>query len=181
MKSALLLLLALLPLTAHATDWKVDAAHSTLGFSGAYQGDAFQGHFKRFDASIRFDPDHLDQSRFDVTVRLASVDTQSPERDETLTGGDFFAVDRFPTAHFVTTAFHRDADGQVTADGTLDLHGIQQPVTLEVNFKSGGNSATLDVDSTLDRLAFGLGTASDWNDISHRIAVHAHLTLHRSP
>lgn len=181
MRKAALLLIALLPLAAHAADWKVDAAHSSLAFSGSYQGDAFHGRFKQFDAAIRYDPAHLDQARFDVTVKLGSVDTQNPERDQTLTGSDFFAVDRFPVAHFVTSGFHRGADGQVIAKGTLDLRGIQQPVTLKVDFKPKGDEATLDVDTTLDRLAFKLGTADDWKGISRRIAVHAHLLLHRTP
>lgn len=181
MRSIVLCLAALLPLAAHAADWKVDAAHSTLGFSGNYQGDAFHGRFKQFDADIRFDPDHLDRARFDVTVKPGSVDTQNPERDQTLTGSDFFAVNRFPTAHFVTTAFHRDADGSVTADGHLELRGTRQPVTLKVHFKPQGKDATLVVDTTLDRLAFKLGAAPDWAGISRKITVHARLMLHRSP
>jgi polyisoprenoid-binding protein YceI len=181
MRHIVLFLAALLPLAAHAADWKVDPAHSTLGFSGDYQGDAFHGRFKQFDAAIRFDPADLGHARFDVTVKLGSVDTSNPERDQTLTGSDFFAIDRFPTAHFVTTAFHRDPAGQVSADGTLQLHGVRQPVTLTVDFKSKGDDATLDVDTTLDRKAYKLGTAADWDGIGKHIAVHAHLLLHRSP
>ncbi len=181
MKIAALALLALLPLTAHAGDWKVDMAHSTLGFSGSYQDEAFHGQFKSFDAAIRFDPRHLDQARFDVTVQLASVDTDNPERDQTLTGGDFFDTSRFATAHFVTTAFQRAADGSLEARGTLDLHGVSRPVTLKLAFKPDGARATLDVDTTLDRKAYKLGAAADWDGISAQIAVHAHLTLTRSP
>jgi hypothetical protein len=50
-----------------------------------------------------------------------------------------------------------------------------------VDFKPKGDEATLDVDTTLERLAFKLGTADDWKGISRRIAVHAHLLLHRTP
>ena len=181
MKRLLLLLLIALPLTAHAADWKVDAAKSTLGFSGSYQGDAFHGVFKQFDAAIRFDPQHLDAARFDVTVKLASVDTRSAERDETLTGSDFFAIDDHPTAHFVTTGFHRGADGGITADGTLELNGVKQPVTLKVDFRPDGSDAVLDVDTTLNRLDYKLGTSDDWDAISKQIPVHAHLLLHAAP
>ncbi|RAP58471.1 YceI family protein [Oleiagrimonas sp. MCCC 1A03011] len=173
-----LFLLAALPLAAHAANWKVDTAKSTLGFSGSYQGDAFHGVFKQFDAAIRYDPQHLDAAKFDVTVKLASVDTQSAERDQTLTGSDFFDTGDYATAHFVTTAFHRAADGNVTADGTLDLHGVKRPVTLKVIFKTNGGDATLDVDTTLNRLDFKLGASADWDAISKKIPVHAHLLLH---
>jgi polyisoprenoid-binding protein YceI len=182
MKAAALLLVALLlPLSAHAASWRMDPSPSTLGFTGDFQGEAFHGRFKQFDVLIRYDPAHLHSARFDVSVKLGSVDTQNPERDQTLTGGDFFAVQRFPVAHFVTSAFHRAADGKVTADGTLDLHGIKQPVTLRVTFEPHGDHATLIVDTTLDRLAFKLGTPSDWDGINKRIKVHARLRLQRAP
>ena len=182
MKAAAVLIAALvLPFAAHAASWRVDMAHSTLGFSGNFQGEAFHGRFRQFDASIRYDPKQLDRARFDVHVQLASVDTQNPERDQTLTGGEFFAVKQFPVAHFVTTAFHRLADGSVTAKGTLELRGIEQPVTLEVRFQPSGHQAILDVHTTLDRLAFKLGTDRDWDGIGKQIAVHARLHLEREP
>jgi len=46
-----------------------------------------------------------------------------------------------------------------------------------VKFAASGDSATLDVDATLNRLDFGLGTSSDWSDIGKDIAVHGHLVL----
>ena len=178
MKRLLLLLLALAPAAAFARTWNVDAEHSTLGFSGSYQGDAFHGQFGHFDAKIAYDPQHPEQSHFDVTVQLGSVDTQSAERDQTLTGSDFFDTGEHPTAHFVTQSFQRGADGRVTAQGTLTLNGISHPVTLKVNFKPSGSGATLDVDTTLNRLDYKLGVGSDWNAISRSIPVHAHLLLH---
>ncbi|HET6631914.1 MAG TPA: YceI family protein [Rhodanobacteraceae bacterium] len=173
----LALILMVLPLAALAHSWTVDATQSTLGFDGSFQGGAFHGVFKRFDSDIRYEPADLADARFDVTIDLASVDTQASERDETLRGADFFDVAHTPKAHFVTRAFHRAADGSVTAEGTLELHGHSQPVTLAVQFKPTAGGATLDVSTTLDRLDFGLGTSSDWADISKRIGVRGHLVL----
>ncbi|MGA9421028.1 MAG: YceI family protein [Rhodanobacteraceae bacterium] len=173
--------LLLLPLTVNARDWTTDAAHSTLGFSGTYQGGPFDGAFKKFEATIRYDPDHLAAAKFDVTVETASVDTQSSERDQTLAGSDFFDTGKFPTAHFVTTSFRRDADGGVQAAGTLTIRGSSQPVTLQLNFAATGNDATLDVAATLDRLDFGLGRGADWADIGKQVKVHGHLLLHGAP
>jgi polyisoprenoid-binding protein YceI len=176
--SILFLLLLSLPLVAFASNWQVDAAHSTLGFTGQYQGDAFHGTFKRFEAKIRYDPADLTTAAFDVTVDLGSVDTQSSERDETLTGTDFFDVANTPQARFVSHAFARGADGSITAQGTLTLHDVSKPVTLKVTFTPGAGGATLDVDTTLNRLDFNLGSSDDWVDIGKTVAVHAHLQLH---
>lgn len=174
----LMLILCLLPAVAFARDWQVDAARSTLTFQGSYQGEVFEGRFKSFQATIAYDPADLAQAKFDVSIDLASVDTASAERDDTLKAGDFFAIDRFPTAHFVTESFAQAPDGSVTAHGKLTLRGHTQPVTLKVTFTPRGDDATLDVATSLERSAFGLGTDSDWNDISADIAVHGHLLLH---
>ena len=48
-------LLMLLPLSANARDWQVDAAKSSLTFKGVYQGGPFEGRFAKFDATIAFD------------------------------------------------------------------------------------------------------------------------------
>jgi polyisoprenoid-binding protein YceI len=171
--------LALLPFAAFARAWKVDAAHSNLAFTGTYQGESFEGRFKRFDAEIDYDPADPAQAKFDVTVDIASVDTANTERDQALPGKDFFDTAQFPKARFVTTRFRKDANGEVLADGTLNLRGVRKPVTLVVKFAPNGNSATLDVSTTLKRLDFGIGSG-DWADtsmIGNEVTVRGHLLL----
>ena len=165
------------PATASARDWQVDPAASTLGFKGSYQGDPFAGRFKSFTAQIAYDEADLGSAHFDVKVDLGSTDTASSERDDTLKGSDFFAVAKFPQAHFVTDSFARAADGTVTAQGRLTIRDQTHPVTLKLRFAADGAQATLDVDTVLKRADFGLGAGSDWNDISADIPVHGHLKL----
>lgn len=178
MKHLLILLLLCIPAVAMGKTWQVDQARSKLGFDGSFQGQAFHGQFKKFSADITFDPANLSAAHFDVRVDLASVDTQGSERDQTLTGSDFFAVAKYPQAHFVTQSFSKGADGKVIAHGTLTLRGISQPVDLTVDFKPGTNGATLDVSSDVARLDWKLGAGDDWNGISKQIHVRAHLLLH---
>lgn len=177
-----LLLTALIPFLAmsvHATEWTVDMPASELGFSSAFDGQGFDGVFKDFKADIRFDPQDLANASFDVTVNLASVDTGSDERDETLHGPDFFKVDDFPQARFTTTGFTQSADGSVTAAGTLTIRDHAQPINLAVTFTPGGDQATLKVRTTLERIEFGLGTGKDWAAIDSDVAVHGRLHLTR--
>ena len=172
-----ILLLALLPMAVFARDWQVDTAKSTLTFSGTYQSGPFTGKFGKFDAAISYDEADLSKAKFDVKVDVTSVDTQSSERDDTLKTADFFDTAKFPQAHFVTSSFERGADGGVLAKGTLTIREQSKPVTLKVQFAASAAGTTLDVDTTLNRLDFGLGTSSDWADIGKDIAVHGHLLL----
>jgi polyisoprenoid-binding protein YceI len=171
------LVILLLPVAASARDWNVDASKSTLGFKGSYQGEAFNGTFKAFDAKIAYDAADLAKARFDVTVDLASADTASAERDDALKGSDFFAVAKFPKARFETESFAQAADGSVTAQGKLTIRDQTKPVTLKVKFVETGATATLDVDSVLKRADFGLGAGSDWTDVGADVSVHGHLAL----
>ena len=171
------LALLLLPVASFARDWNVDASKSTLGFKGSYQKEAFNGAFKTFEATIAYDAADPSKAKFDVTVDLASADTGSAERDDSLKGGDFFAVSKFPKAHFVTDSFAKAADGSVTAQGKLTIRDQTKPVTLKVVFTENGNAATLDVDSVLKRADFGLGAGSDWTDVGADVSVHGHLAL----
>jgi len=162
---------------AQARAWTVDAAASTLGFKGVYQGDGFDGAFRHFDATIHYDEADLAHSRFDVDVDLASADTSNDSRDDTLKGDDFFAVSKFPKAHFATDAFEKAADGSVSARGTLTIRDKSAPVVLQVRFSADGDKATLDVDTVLKRADYGLGAGSDWADVGADVPVHGHLVL----
>lgn len=177
MSRFLITLALLLPMAAFARDWQVDAAKSTLTFKCSYQGESFDGKFKKFDATIAYDAADPAKSKFDVTVALNSVDTGSGERDETLATSDFFDIAKTPTAHFVTESFAKATDGSVEAKGTLTIRNQTKPVTLNVKFAENGNAATLDVDTTLKRADFGLGNGSDWADIGADVPVHGHLAL----
>lgn len=181
LRTLLFTLLLLAPFTSHATDWTMQAADSTLGFQGSYEGDVFNGVFKRFDATIRYNPDDLASARFDVTVDLASVDTQSSDRDDTLADADFFNTKVFPKAHFVTESFSRADDGKVYAQGALTIRDQTRPVRLLVEFSADGDQATLGVSTTLKRAEFDLGASTDWSAISSDISVRGKLRLHAGP
>lgn len=167
----------LLPITASARDWQVDTAKSSLTFKDTYQNGPFEGKFKKFEAVIKLDDTDVSKDSFDVKVDIASLDTGSSERDDTLRTADFFDPAKYPQAHFVTQSFGKGADGGLEAKGQLTIRTTTKPVTLKVKFVASGDSGTLDVDATLNRLDFGLGSGSDWADIGKDVTVHGHLIL----
>ena len=179
---SILLLTSLVALPAHATSYRANPKSSTLTFSSSYQGEAFTGRFGRFEAIIAFDPANLATSRFDVTINLASADTQNSERDDMLKGTDFFSVAKMPTAHYVATKFRSIGGNRYAADGTLTLRGVTKPVTLNFIWTAGVIVA-LTGDASVNRLDFGVG-AGEWADtstISNAVKVHTSLILNPAP
>lgn len=175
--SALALALAL-PLAASAADYKVGPG-STLGFSGKFQGQQFDGTFGKFDAAISYDAANLAASKFDVTVDTSTAKTGDGDRDNALPGTDFLDTKKFATAHYVTTGFSKNAKGEVVANGNLTLHGVTKPVALKVVFSPNAGGARLSVTGTLKRLDFGVGSGEykDTATIADEVLVNGSLNL----
>ncbi|MGJ8525729.1 Protein YceI [Halomonadaceae bacterium LMG 33818] len=166
------------PFAANAASYSVDYAHSTLEFTGNYQGQDFNGKFGKWQATVNYDPAHLDTSKADVTIDLSSVSTGDSTRDSTLPDSDFFNVAKFPQAHFVTTGFHQQGD-HVVADGNLTLKGHTAPVELTVKFDPRSHGAVLDVTGQLKRLDYGVGNGqyADTSVIGGNVSIAGHLVL----
>ena len=167
-----------LPLAASAADYSVGPG-STLGFSGKFQGQQFDGSFGKFDATISYDPANLAASKFDVTVDVATAKTGDSDRDSALPGSDFFDTSKFPKAHYVTTGFSKNAKGDVIANGNLTLHGVTKPVALKVAFSPNSGGARLSVTGTMKRLDFGVGSGDykDTSTIADEVLVNGSLNL----
>ena len=142
---------------ADSPHWTVDLAKSKLGFSGTQTDQPFTGAFARYNAAIAFDPDHLESSAIKVTVDLASAATGDTQRDTALPGDDWFDVDHFPQATFVSRTIHKRPDGSYEAIGDLTLRGVTQPLTLPFTLDIKGDTAHAKGHAVLVRTAFGVG------------------------
>jgi polyisoprenoid-binding protein YceI len=178
-----LLMLGLPPCALTATPYTMDAAHSTLGFTAIQTDGEFAGHFKDFKADIVFADDDLTHSRFDVVVMVKSVDTGQDNRDDMLRGPDLFAVNKFPTSHFVTVSFTRKALGQYEAAGKLTIRDVTRDIRLPFTFKSNktasGTESWLKGALMLKRLDYGVGQGEwkDTNTVANEVKVKFTLRL----
>lgn len=176
------LLCSLAAAPAHAASYRADLKSSTLSFSSSYQGEAFTGRFSRFDTHIAFDPANLASSKFDVTITLASADTQSSERDDMLNGADFFNAGKMPVAHYAAAKFRSLGGNRFAADGVLTLRGVSKPVVLNFTWTPGATAALIG-DASVNRLDFGVGSG-EWADtatIGNAVKVHTALKLIAAP
>jgi polyisoprenoid-binding protein YceI len=174
-----LLLCLALPVAAQAADYRVLKDQSTLGFAATFQGAPFQGSFAQWQASIRFDPAHMANSKFDVTVDTTSAATGDDDRDSALPGADFFNATKYPQAHYVTSEVVRAGD-HLLARGNLSLRGQTHPLSLTVTFTpQPDGTAAMDVSGTLKRLDYGVGGGeyADTSVIGNEVTVKAHLVL----
>jgi polyisoprenoid-binding protein YceI len=178
--SAALISLNLFAMAASAAGaWVMDSKQSTLKFTGTQAGAQFQGSFKSFTADVKFDPKDLATSRFDVSVDLGSVSTQDNDRDETVKGGDFFAIAQWPRAHYVTQSIAAKDPKTYVGNGKLTLRNMTRDVPITFTFEVNGNQALLKGTAALKRLDFGVGQG-EWKDTSsvgNDVTVQFALTL----
>jgi polyisoprenoid-binding protein YceI len=140
-----------------ASSWKVDPARSRISFSGTQTGEAFNGQFANYQATIEFDPANPDAGHALIVIDMAGAKTGDSQRDEALPAEDWFDVEHFSNAQFEVKKFTSKGANAYEADGTLSIRNISRdvilPFTLEI--KDGVAHAKGHVD--LMRNLFGVG------------------------
>lgn len=182
----LALAVAIVPAAAAAPSptaqaWTVEHAGSGLGFAGVADGAPFEGSFGSWEADIRFDPDHLEWSKVEVTIDMTSADTGDPNRDMPLQDNNWFATAMYPTASFITDAITRGEGGGYLAQGTLTIRDHSEPVALPFTLAIEGDTAMMQGSVTIDRTKFGLGKGS-WQEksVDKEVTVNVSLTASKA-
>jgi len=142
---------------AHAADWTIDTAHSTLGFSGTQTGKPFSGHFKTFSGAIAFDPAHPETGHATITIQTASATTGDTQRDTAMPGADWFNTALFPAATFVADRFEAHGQNAFIAHGMLTIRGVSHAETLPFTLDITGASAHARGHLDITRDVFGVG------------------------
>jgi len=171
----------------HAAQWKVDTAKSTFGFTVTWDREPFRASFKRWTATIDFDPADLARAKADVSIDIASYVSEDPENDKYRVGPNGLDVRRFAQARFVTKRFSEISAGRYEAVADLTIHGVTKEVRLPFALAINGNSARMTGELTLSRVDFGVGTGSTWGidwsserTVSHAVKVTVNLVATRA-
>ena len=149
---------------SNAPAWAVDYDKSSIKFAAAYMGRPFEGSFSGWKAEIQLDTDapaNRDtpvDGYIRVAIPMGTVNTGEPYFDENVTQGDWLDVAKFPEAVFeVTGGVFKDSDTQYEATGVLTLKGLKNPVRLPFTLALDGATATAHGETTLKRMALGVG------------------------
>lgn len=167
---------------APAPAWTVDKAASKVAFSSSFDGGAFTGSFRKWDAVIRFDPNNLAGSSVTATFDMSSAATGDQARDQSLPDADWFNAGAFPQATFMATSFKALGGGRYQAIGTLTLRGVTKPLTLPFSLVITGDTAKMSSSVGLNRLAFGVGQ-NEWKTtevVPGTVTVNISLTAKRA-
>jgi len=144
------------------------------------------GYFSKVKGALEFDPRDIPRLSVEVEIDVASINTGVGNRDEDLRSANYFDAERFPVISFRSSGAEEVGFGRCLVRGALTIHGVTQPVTLDVQF--AGPSRFRDDDrlyttfgfmakTMVNREEFGMVKNMELEDGGFMVGKHAYLTI----
>jgi polyisoprenoid-binding protein YceI len=168
MKKTAIILSAFFVLTAFTASintWKNDKPHSQLAFTVTHLGISdVSGTFNDFDVTVNsLKPDFSDAS-FELTAKIASIDTRVEARNNHLKSADFFDAAKYPELTFKSTSLKKQGKNSYKLSGDLTMRGITKPVTMNLKYRgatqnpmSKATTVGFQLDGIIKRSDFSVG------------------------
>ncbi|MFN2310164.1 MAG: YceI family protein [Gammaproteobacteria bacterium] len=122
-----------LPETAQAAEYKLDieGQHAFIEWRIQHLGYSWlYGRFNDFDGSFAYEDGQIEDASVEVTIDMASLDSNHAERDKHLREADFFHVKEYPKATFKSTGIE-STDGGFVITGDLTMRGVTKKIEID--------------------------------------------------
>jgi polyisoprenoid-binding protein YceI len=152
---------------AEVKEWRLDPAHSYIGFKVRHMMVSWvRGQFSGAKGSVAYDPQDLSKTAVNIEIEAATVDTGNERRDTHLRSADFFDVEKHPSIRFVSKRVEGKPESGLKLVGDLTIHGVTKEVILDVEGPApavadgrGGHKSGVSAAGKISRKDFGL----TWN------------------
>jgi polyisoprenoid-binding protein YceI len=146
--------------------YTLDPAHTRIGFVARHaMVTKVRGAFNEFEGTGTLDGTNPANSRVQVTIDTASIDTRNAQRDEHLRGNDFLAMQEYPKITFASTGVRQAGETTFEVTGDLTIKGVTNSVTIPFEFEGaakdpfGNERVGLEGSVTINRKDYGV----TWN------------------
>ncbi|EAK1860285.1 polyisoprenoid-binding protein [Campylobacter jejuni] len=179
-----LVAVSLLSTGLFAKEYTLDKAHTDVGFKIKHlQISNVKGNFKDYSAVIDFDPASAEFKKLDVTIKIASVNTENQTRDNHLQQDDFFKVKKYPDMTFTMKKYEKIDNEKGKMTGTLTIAGVSKDIVLDAEIggiakgKDGKEKIGFSLNGKIKRSDFKFATSTSTitlsDDINLNIEVEA--------
>src|SRR5262249_30337745 len=154
------------PAASAPSTWKVDPAHTEVGFEVRHFFSKVHGVFHQMQGTIVYDDQDPSAIQVDASARVSSVDTGNKNRDEDLQSPDFFNADKDSLLTFKSTKVERAGKNKYKITGDLTMRGVTKSVVFDAEFlgsaavsiegKSWGSKAGFSATTVVNRQDFGI-------------------------
>ena len=180
LRPIVVLAVALAALTAFAqAPQKVIPGKSFIRFVTRQMNVPVEGQFKKFDATVAFDPAKPQATHAEFEVDVASIDLGSEEGETEARRKPWLNAEAFPRAKFVASAVKQLAPGKYEASGPLTIKGATQDIVAPFTLNDTGGIRTVEGQFTLKRLQFkiGEGVWSETDTVADEVLVRFRFAL----
>jgi polyisoprenoid-binding protein YceI len=123
-------------LTELTGTYTLDPAHTRIGFVARHaMVTKVRGSFDEFAGTAVLDGTNPANSRVEVTIEAASIDTRNAQRDEHLRGNDFLAMQEYPKITFASTGVRQAGETTFEVTGDLTIKGVTNEITIPFEFE----------------------------------------------
>lgn len=115
-----------------ADTYKLDSNHTFVVWQVSHFGFSNPSGKWYASGTIILDKNNPKNSKVTVNINMNDLVTGIPRWDEHLKGSEFFNVEKFPTATFVSDQVTLTGKESAKIKGLLTFHGVTKPVVLDV-------------------------------------------------
>jgi polyisoprenoid-binding protein YceI len=152
-------------------------ADSKVSWVGQKVTGKHEGSFGVFGGIIELVGADATKSRVRAEIDMTSLSTTPEKLVAHLKSADFFSVQEFPRATFVSTAIAKSGEAY-TVTGNLTLHGVTRALTFPAKIAVTDAEVTVNADFAINRKEFGVvypGKPDDLiaDDVALKLELHA--------
>lgn len=145
--------------------YQIDPTHTATVFNWNHFGFSTpSANFSDIQGTINVDNAKPANSSVNVTIPLASLNTNVKALDDHLKAADFFDATKYPTITFKSTKVQALGQDKYKITGNLTIKDVTKPVVLDAVLNKQGEHPMTKVQSigfnattSFDRSAFGVG------------------------
>lgn len=165
------------PIAAPSPRFEIDPARSVAQFTVTKLGFSdVVGRFTSMDGEVRWYAAEPEAGYVRWRVAVASVRTDSRDRDSSLQTPEYFDAARHPVLIFESTRVRAVSPGVIEVTGTLTMRGQACPLTLRVRHSGSAAHPFFETDFEIDRYDFGIAGGRVMGRLIGR-TVRVHLRL----
>lgn len=150
---------------AKPVDYKIDPTHTATVFTWNHFGFSTpSANFSDIQGTISVDNAKPADSSVNVTIPLASLNTNVKALDEHLKTPDFFDAEKYPNITFKSTKVQALGKNKYKITGNLTVKDVTKPVVLDAILNKQGEhpmtkaqSIGFNATTSFNRSAFGVG------------------------
>ncbi|HEY2630247.1 MAG TPA: YceI family protein [Usitatibacter sp.] len=142
---------------------KIIPEKSFIRFAFTQMNVAVEGKFRKFDATIAFDPAKPEATKANFEVDLGSIDIGTDEGTTEAKRKTWLNVEGFPKASFTATSVKSLGGNKFEARGPLAIKGTSREIVATFSLADAAGVRTVEGQFPLKRLQYKIGE-NEWAD-----------------